>query len=293
MSYLQAILMAVLQGVTELFPVSSLGHAVIVPAALTWPIDPRGPGFLPFLVILHLGTATALLIYFWQDWIHLLLALVGAGDRAARPAYLKLLKLLVIGTIPAALAGYFFNHALRENFGAPGLAAMFLIVNGAMLFIGDRRHRLRAQRDGGERGKPIADLTVTDAAIIGVVQCAALLPGISRSGATIVAGLARRLSSDAAAHFSFLLAAPIIGGAGLLEVPKLVHAVHDGRLKPEFLTMSIVSGVVAGVAAYLSVAFLTRYFRATEIKMMRPFAIYCALAGAAALAWFILRPNGA
>lgn len=289
MTYLQAIIMAVLQGVTELFPVSSLGHAVILPAALTWPIDPRGPGFLPFLVILHLGTATALLIFFWRDWIDLLLALVGAGDAAARPAHRKLLLLLVIGTVPAAIMGKLFNHALRENFGAPGLAAMFLVVNGLILFLGDRRHRLRAQREGGETGKALSDLTVTDAAIIGVVQCAALLPGISRSGATIVAGLARRLSSDAAAHFSFLLAAPIIGGAGVLEVPKLLHAVHDGKVDHDFLTMSLVSGVVAGIAAYLSVAFLTRYFRVTEVKMMRPFALYCALVGVAAIAWFMVR----
>jgi undecaprenyl-diphosphatase len=291
MSFLQAILMAVLQGVTELFPVSSLGHAVVLPAVLVWPIDPKGPGFLPFLVILHLGTATALLIFYWREWIGLLLGLLGLGDPAARPGARRLLLLLVIGTVPAALVGYLFNSRLREAFAVPALAAILLVVNGIVLFVGDRRHRLRTQQAGGEAGKAIADLSIVDAAIIGVVQCAALLPGISRSGATIVAGLSRRLSSDAAAHFSFLLATPIIGGAGLLEVPKLLRAVHNGKVGSTFLDTALISGVVAGIAAYLSVAFLTRYFRVTEIKMMRPFALYCVLIGIGAFAWFQLRPD--
>lgn len=289
MSWLQAIVMAILQGVTELFPVSSLGHAVVVPAALAWPIDPRGPGFLPFLVILHLGTATALLLFYWREWVGLALALFGLGDPVARPALRRLVGLLAIGTVPAALAGFFFNHFFRELFGAPGLAAIFLVVNGIILFLGDRRHRLRSAGTDGAAGKPIDALTVWDALIIGLAQCAALIPGISRSGATIVAGLARRLSPDAAAHFSFLLAAPIIGGAAILEVPKLLKKIHEGQVTPDFLHMTLVAGVVAGIAAYLSVAFLTRYFRATEIKMMRPFAIYCAVVGIASLAWFTLR----
>jgi len=289
MSFLQAIFMAVLQGVTELFPVSSLGHAVVVPAALAWPIDPRGPGFLPFLVILHLGTATALLAFYWREWVGLAQAAVGLGDPATRAAYRRLIVMLVIATVPAAAAGFFFNHFFRDLFGAPGLAAIFLIVNGIILFVGDRRHRLRTAQPGGEAGKGLDGLTVSDALIIGVAQCAALVPGISRSGSTIIAGLGRRLSSDAAAHFSFLLAAPIIGGAGILEVPKLLRAVKEGHVHSDFLGMALVSGVAAGVAAYLSVAFLTRYFKVTEIKMMRPFALYCALIGLAAIAWFGLR----
>jgi undecaprenyl-diphosphatase len=288
MSFLQAILLAVLQGVTELFPVSSLGHAVVVPALLIWPFDPKGPGYLPFLVILHLGTATALLIFYWREWIGLLRGILGMGDQAARTQAWRLLKMLIIGTVPAALLGYLFNSTLRSLFAVPALAAILLIVNGIMLFLGDRRHRVRMAN--GETGKDIADLTVWDAAIIGFVQSAALLPGISRSGATIVAGLARRLSSDAAAHFSFLLATPIIGGAGLLEVPKLVRAVHNGKAGAEDLNTALIAGVVAGIAAYLSVMFLTRYFRATEIKMMRPFAIYCFLFGLASFAWLHFQP---
>jgi undecaprenyl-diphosphatase len=240
-------------------------------------------------VILHLGTATALLVFYWREWVDLALAAIGLGDPASRPAYRRLILLLVVATIPAALAGFFFNHFFRELFGAPGLAAIFLIVNGIVLFLGDRRHRLRTAQPGAESGKAIEALTVADAVIIGLTQCAALIPGISRSGATIIAGLGRRLSPGAAAHFSFLLAAPIIGGAGILEVPKLLRAVKEGHVHSDFLGTALVSGVVAGIAAYLSVAFLTRYFRVTEVKMMRPFALYCVLIGIAAIAWFALR----
>lgn len=292
MSFLQAIVMAILQGVTELFPVSSLGHAAILPALLAWPADPRGPGFLPFLVILHLGTATALLLFYWREWVGLALALVGLGDPATRPALRRQIGLLAIGTVPAALAGFFFNHFFKELFGAPSLAAIFLIVNGLILFVGDRRHRLRSAEAGGDKGKSIEALTVSDAVIIGVAQCAALVPGISRSGVTIVAGLGRKLSSDASAHFSFLLAAPIIGGAALLEIPKLLRRIHEGHPVTPDLQTSIVAGIVAGIAAYISIAFLTRYFKATEVKMMRPFALYCALVGIAAMAWFALHAQG-
>jgi len=288
MDFFQAIVMAVLQGVTELFPVSSLGHAVVFPAILAWPIDTRGPGFLPFLVILHLGTATALLLFFWRDWIDLALAAIGAGDRATRGTMRRLILMLAIGTVPAAVAGLVLNKLIREQFGVPVLAAVFLVINGAVLWIGDRRHRLRAT-GVGQRGKPLEALTMADALIIGLAQCTALVPGISRSGATIVAGLGRSLTPDASAHFSFLLAAPIIGGAAILEVPKLVRQVHEGHVTSEFFHMSLIAGVVAGVAAFLSVWFLTRYFKTTEIKMMRPFAIYCVIAGLGALAWFQLR----
>lgn len=287
LSFLQVILLALLQGVTELFPVSSLGHAVIVPAALLWPLDPKGPGMLPFLVILHLGTAIALLIFYWREWWKLLLALVGAGSPEERPGLRRQLLMLVIATIPAAIAGAAFNAWLREKFAVPGLAAILLLVNGIVLFVGDRRHRLRTAN--GVSGKRLEGLTAWDALIIGLAQCTALIPGISRSGVTIVAGLGRKLSSDAAAHFSFLMATPIIGGAAILEVPKLLHGIKVGKVDSEYLTMSIAGGVVAGVAAFLSVAFLTRYFRVTEVKMMRPFAIYCALIGIAAMALFMSR----
>jgi undecaprenyl-diphosphatase len=289
LSFVEVIALAILQGVTELFPVSSLGHAVIIPAVLLWPFDPKGPGLLPFLVILHLGTASALLVYYWRDWVKLLLALLGMGDAAERPALRRLIVMLIVGTVPAAIVGALFNKPLRQAFAVPGIAAVFLIVNGIILFFGDRRHRLKSASAAGEIGKPIEDITVWDAAIIGLAQVAALIPGISRSGMTIVAGLGRKLSPDAAAHFSFLLATPIILGAGLLEVPKLLHAIETGHADADYLTKSLVGGVVAGIFAFISVAFLTRYFRVSEIKVMRPFAIYCIVVGAGALAIFLSR----
>jgi undecaprenyl-diphosphatase len=284
LSYLQVIALAILQGITELFPVSSLGHAVVIPGVLLWPIDPKGPGLLPFLVILHLGTAAALLIFYWREWIKLLLALVGAGDAAERPALRRLILLLIVGTVPAAIAGATLNHTLRTMFAVPTLAAAILVINGLILFFGDRRHRLKSAGLASPEGRPLEALTFRDALIIGVTQAFALIPGISRSGITIMAGLNRKLSPDAAAHFSFLLATPIILGAGLLEVPKVLAKVNSGHDVADYMTKSIAGGIVAGIFAYLSVAFLTRYFRVHEVKMLRPFAIYCVVIGIAAIA---------
>lgn len=289
LTYLQVIALALLQGVTELFPVSSLGHAVILPAALLWPIDPRGQGLLPFLVILHLGTAIALLAFYWRDWWRLLRALFGAGDKGEVSMLRRLIILLIVGTVPAAAAGAAFNKLFREMFAQPTIAAAFLVINGIVLFVGDRYHRLRANGGAATAGRPIEEMNFGDALLIGLAQCAALIPGISRSGVTIVMGLNRKLSADAAAHFSFLMATPIIGGAAILEVPKLLHAISEGRADADYLTKSIVGGIVAGIAAFLSVAFLTRYFRVTEVKVMRPFAIYCVVAGLAAIALFVSR----
>jgi undecaprenyl-diphosphatase len=289
LNYLQVIVIAILQGVTELFPVSSLGHAVVLPAMLLWPIDPKGPGLLPFLVILHLGTAFALVVFYWREWVKLLMALIGGGDDAERPALRRLILLLIVGTVPAAVVGALFNHALRENFAVPTIASAFLVINGLVLFFGDRWHRLKSATVAGESGRPIEDLNIWDALIIGIVQCFALIPGISRSGVTIVAGLRRKLTPDASAHFSFLLATPIILGAGLLEVPKLLHAINTGHADADYLTKSVIGGVIAGIFAFLSVAFLTRYFRVNEVKVMRPFAVYCVLLGVASIALFISR----
>jgi len=279
LSYLQVIALAILQGVTELFPVSSLGHAVVVPGVLEWPVDPKGEGLLPFLVILHMGTALALLIFYWREWVKLLLALFGAGDAAERPALRRLILMLIVGTVPAAAIGAVLNKPLKQMFAVPTIAAAFLLINGLILFFGDRRHRLKSTGLGGAHGKDIDALTVWDALIIGTMQATALIPGISRSGITIVTGLGRKLSADAAAHFSFLLATPIIFGAAVFEIPKLLARIHSGKVDSEYLTMSVVGGVIAGIFAYLSVAFLTRYFRVHEVKMMRPFAIYCMVLG--------------
>ncbi|MEI6985284.1 MAG: undecaprenyl-diphosphate phosphatase [Rhodospirillaceae bacterium] len=278
MTSFQAIVIAVLQGVTELFPVSSLGHAVLLPPMLGWDIDQHSPTFLPFLVVLHLGTAAALLVYFWRDWVDLLLAVLGLGKPERRAADLRLLLLLVVATIPAVILGYAFNKALRELFAAPMLAGVFLTINGVLLLAGER-----LRRTAGELG--MAEMGVLDALLIGGWQCAALFPGISRAGSTMVGGLLCGLRHEESARFSFLMATPIIIGASVLEIPKMLRHAGGGGIT----TLSIVAGVVAGVTAYASVAFLMHYFKTNELKALNPFGFYCLVAGMASVVFFGLR----
>jgi undecaprenyl-diphosphatase len=276
MTAFQAIFTAILQGISELFPVSSLGHAVILPALLGWDIDQHSPSFLPFLVVLHLGTAAALLFYFWRDWIQLLLAVLGRPTERPRDEELRLLVLIIIATIPAAVVGFVLNKFLRGLFGVPSVAAVFLIVNGFVLFAGERLKR----RSTGASTE-LAALRWQGALMIGLWQCAALIPGISRSGVTMVGGLLAGLHHKEAARFSFLIATPIIIGAAVLEVPKLLH--HDGVAGGGITGLAIVSGVVAGITAYLSIAFLMRYFKTHDFEALDPFAWYCWVAGALSL----------
>ncbi|HXQ40541.1 MAG TPA: undecaprenyl-diphosphate phosphatase [Candidatus Udaeobacter sp.] len=267
MSQIQAILLAALQGVTELFPVSSLGHAVILPRLLGWQVDQHSPAFLPFLVMLHLGTAAALLLYFWRDWIEILAGILGQGSGVAESR--RLLLLLVAGTLPAAVIGFLLEKFFRSLFGAPEVAALFLALNGVVLLAAERLRR-RASTGGA------AALTLRQAALIGLCQAGALIPGLSRSGLTMGAGLAVGLSHAEAARFSFLLATPIIAGAGVLELPKLLHATADGGIG---LGLSVLAGLVAGVTAFASTAFLMRFFKSHEFKALNPFAYYCLAAG--------------
>ncbi len=268
---LHACLIAILQGATELFPVSSLGHAVIVPALLGWNLDEHAASFLPFLVLLHLGTAAALLLYFWQDWWALAAGCLGFYEehRARESRYIVLL--LIVATIPAVLLGAALEHFFLRLFGSPVIAAGFLTMNGIMLIVGER---LRG-RTADTPARPIATLTLVDALVIGLWQCLALFPGLSRSGATIVGGLLRGIDHAAAARFSFLIATPIILGATAKEVPKLLHA---GVPAGVFETASI-AAVVAGVVAFGSTAFLMRYFAHNDKWALNPFAYYCLAAG--------------
>jgi undecaprenyl-diphosphatase len=266
----QAIFMAILQGMTELFPVSSLGHAVVLPRLLGWDLDENAVTFLPFLVVLHVGTATALLIYFWRDWIALLLGVLGRGSPDERRAQWRLLGLIVVATIPAVILGFGLRKPLGVLFGAPIVAAAFLIVNGGLLFAGER-----LRRRGGNR--QLDDMSWGGALLIGLMQSTALIPGISRSGATMVGGLWIGLRHQAAAHFSFLIATPIILGAAVLEVPKLL------REGAHINGIAWLAGLVAGVTAFLSVAFLMHYFKRNDFEALDPFAYYCWAAGAVAL----------
>ncbi len=272
MTYLHALLIAVLQGATELFPVSSLGHAVIVPALLGWNLDQNAPVFLPFLVLLHLGTAAALLAYFWRDWWALAVGVLGLSTPQRVRESRHILLLLVVATIPAALLGGLLEHQIRRLFETPLVAAFFLALNGLLLLAGERLRR-RAPADAPSR--PLATLSVRDALAVGGWQCLALLPGLSRSGATITGGLLRGVDHAASAHFSFLIATPVILGATVLEVPKLLHA----TVPPGTFQVAAVAAVAAGLVAFASTAFLMRYFRHNDRWAMNPFAYYCIAAG--------------
>ena len=276
MTAIQAIVLAIVQGITELFPISSLGHAVLIPALLHWKnVDQNDAGFLPFLVDMHLGTPLPLLLYFWRDWWDFALAiLVRRGPKAV--AERRIFLQVIVATIPAVIIGFVFEHMLRRGFGAPKLAAIFLVVNGVMLFAAER---LKGQ---GEH-RTLDRLGWLNALIIGFCQCLALIPGLSRSGATMAGGYLVGLDHEDAARFSFWTATPVILGAGVLEAPKLLH--HGGG---GFSGVAILAGVVAGVVAFLSTALIMRWFRAREAGAFDPFAIYCAVAGIASFAWLTL-----
>jgi undecaprenyl-diphosphatase len=275
MSVFQVLVLALLQGVTELFPVSSLGHIVVLPALLHWNVNQADPQFLAFVVLLHVGTATALVIYFWRDWLAIVRAVVGSmivGRMQGTPDE-RLGWRLIAGTIPVGLIGTIFQKQVQALFANPRAAAAFLIVNGAIMFLGER---LRRRAVMAEEGRAALDqLSVRNAVGIGSAQILALLPGISRSGSSMVAGLLSNLTHEAAARFSFMLATPVILGAGVLKIPDLFTPAALPHL-PVYL----LGGVVSGMAAFLSVAYLMRYFR---VGRLDPFAIYCAAFGILAL----------
>jgi undecaprenyl-diphosphatase len=273
MTVAQALALALLQGVSELFPISSLGHTILVPALLHWHFDRSSPSFLAFVVVLHLGTAIALILYYRAEWRGIVRALVTSvvrghlsDDRDERIGWR-----LVVGTIPVGILGIVFEAPVRRLFGSPAPAALFLLVNGFVMFAGEALRR-RQHRTSPGTYKPIEDLSYPASVLIGVAQGFALLPGISRSGISMVAGLLCDLDHESAARFSFLLATPVILAAALLEAPKLfAPAAHVVLLE------AVCGGILAGVAAYLSVAFLMRYFRSNDL---RPFGWYCVIVGA-------------
>ncbi len=271
MSAFQSLVLALVQGITELFPISSLGHTVVLPALFHWNIDQRDPSFLAFVTLLHVGTATALFIYFRREWLAIISAVLrsAVSGRLSGSADERLGWRLIAGTIPTGLVGLLLEKQVRDLFASPKIAAAFLIANGAIMFTGER---LRKQAVAFDTGRTELDrLSARAAVLIGSAQMLALVPGISRSGSTIVAGLLGNLKHEAAARFSFLLATPIIGAAGVLQVPRLL----DASARPHLLVF-LLGALVAGVAAFLSVAYLMRYFR---VGRLDPFAIYCAAFG--------------
>ena len=259
MGIIQAIVLGLLQGATEFIPVSSSGHLVLVPWLLGW----GSPG-LVFDTVVHWGTLVAVLAYFWRDWLEL----IGAWLRGLvrwdwRDPLARLAWLLILGSIPAAVLGFLFEDFFESLFGEPAWVAFFLLVTAALLSLGELF---------GKRRRELVDLRWTDALLIGLAQASAIAPGISRSGATISTGLFRGLERDAAARFSFLLATPIIFGAGLFKLTDL-GAMAD----PGGQILALVAGfLAAAVAGYVCIWVLLRYLQRGSLY---PFAIYCAGAG--------------
>jgi undecaprenyl-diphosphatase len=282
----QALLMGVLQGVTELFPVSSLGHAVLFPDIFGWTelaaaqSEPESY-FLAFLVALHVGTAIGLIAYYfstWRDLIQGLFQQLTRSDLTPRQrlnpsapgtsSSYRLLFLLVAGTIPVGVVGLIFEHRLRTVFAVPRYSAMFLFLNGIVMLTGEV---LRRRANRSEEHHELSTMTFSSATVVGSSQIAALFAGISRSGISMVAGLLRGMSHRDAANFSFLLATPIILAAGLYKLPDFFGPLGDG-----IRTQAIVASVVSGVASYLSVRFLSRWF---TTHTLWPFGIYCLIVG--------------
>jgi undecaprenyl-diphosphatase len=277
-SYFQAIVLGALQGISELFPISSLGHSVVLPRIFGWNIHQNDDYFLSFLVATHCATAIVLLLFFIRDWIRIVKGLGRSlRDRYIDPddSYAKLGWLLVIGTIPAGLLGLILEHPLRTLFASTQTAAIFLFVNGLMLFGAEalrRRAPVRSEESIESDEVISRELTFKSAFGIGAAQALALIPGLSRSGASMGGGLLAGLSNEEAARFAFLLATPIIGAAGVLKLPELLGSQGD-----HVRGQALVGAIFAGITAWFSVRFLMRFF---ETNRLTPFAIYCCVVGA-------------
>jgi undecaprenyl-diphosphatase len=332
LTFAEAIIVGLIQGTTELFPVSSLGHNVLIPALVggSWKTDlnvsrPESP-YLAFIVGLHVATAIGITTYFWRDWVRILRGFFTSFQPSIRRplkianADQKLAWMIILATIPVGLVGLAFEHKFRVIFAVPSRAAIFLVVNGVILFLGERL-RTRKSREADEQvlrereaepelvgaarvgggahssgqrairqqevvtaiqaDRRLTSFSYWQAVIIGSAQILALLAGISRDGVTMVAGMFRGLSREDAARFAFLLATPVILAAGVLKVPDLLGPLGAG-IRPQILAGSIVSGV----AAYLSVRFLMKYF---QTRTLTPFAIYCVVFGLGAYIYLAVK----
>jgi undecaprenyl-diphosphatase len=292
---LQAIVLGVLQGISELFPISSLGHTVLFPHLfgwnniVAWESSSSESPWLAFIVMLHVGSAVGLLIYFWRDWIELIRAIfTSLRRRSVQTSTERLAWLIVIASIPVGILGLVFEHELRVLTAKPLVAAIFLTVNGFML-MGAERLRRRANvrelaaregigRAGSESSRRLETLDYREAAWIGLGESTALVAGISRDGVVMASGLLRGLDNADAARFGFLLATPIILAAGVFKLPDLLgpNGDHGVRLA------ALIAAVAAAVTAVITVHFLTRYFKKGTLW---PFGIYCMLFGASMIAY--------
>jgi undecaprenyl-diphosphatase len=284
-STFQAIVLGVLQGATELFPVSSLGHTVLFPTlfrwhnVVAWQSQPESP-WLAFVVMLHVGSAVGLLIYFWREWIAIIRAFfVTLGKRRIETPTERLAWLIICATIPVGILGLLLERVIREALAKPLAAAIFLIVNGCILIYAERyRRRAEVRELAGREGlnpegaRALETMEYREAGIIGTFQTTALIAGISRDGMVMTGGLVRGLDNADAARFGFLLATPPILAAGLLKIGDLTGPNGNGGVRGA----AFIAAIFAAVTAVITVHFLTRYF---EKGNLRPFGVYCIVFG--------------
>jgi undecaprenyl-diphosphatase len=256
----QAAVLGIVQGLTEFLPISSSGHLLLVPFLFGW-----APHGLAFDAALHLGTAAALLAYFWRDWLSLArAALVGLGDPKARlDPHWRLFWLLIVGSIPAGVVGLLLESTIESAVRQPWLVGLLLIAFGLLMLVVDRAASLAR---GLER------VGLGDAVAVGLAQCLALVPGVSRSGITITAGLLRGLDRAAAARFSFLLSTPITVAAALYSLRKLTG---PGAASSDLLAL-LVGVLAAAVSGWLAIGFLLRFLQRNSLAV---FVVYRVLAG--------------
>jgi undecaprenyl-diphosphatase len=290
-STFQAIVLGVLQGITELFPISSLGHTVLFPTLFGWNTLVKSQSqtesfWLAFVVMLHVGSAIGLLLYFWRDWIAIIVAFFRTlGKRRVDTPTERLAWLIIVASIPTGILGILLEHPVRVALAKPEAAAIFLVVTGGILLAAERFRRRAEVRELAirEGAKPdgarrLDTLEYREAGVIGVAQSSALIAGISRDGVCMTSGLVRGLDNSDAARFAFLLATPIILAAGIFKFSDLTGRLGDHGVRGA----AVIAAVCAAIAGIASVHFLTRYFRTRTLK---PFGIYCLLFGVAMVAY--------
>jgi undecaprenyl-diphosphatase len=288
-TFFQAIILGLVQGITELFPISSLGHTVLLPGLFGWNINQNAETFLEFLVATHLATAIVLFVIYFKDWVRIIKGIFRSLARReisnADPDA-KLGWLLVVSTIPAGVIGLLLKDQITGWFLLPASAAFFLMLNGVLLLLAEWLRKRAVARAGAaaETTESVQNndariahrLSFWQAAKVGLLQVLALIPGFSRTGSTLAGGLMVGLSHEDSLRYSFLLATPIIGAAALLELPALFTSGNTALIQ-----VSLAGAIAAAFAAWFAVKFLTRHFKT---KTLTPFAIYCVLIGIVSLA---------
>jgi len=274
MYQIQIIVLAVIQGFTELFPISSLGHTIIVAGILNWHNILNDKNFVNLIVALHLGTTLALLIYYRQQWVKIIkglfLSIREGNIKYSDDAWLS--WLIIVGSLPAGLIGVFFESTLKKLFSSPYISTLFLIINGLVLILGDRIIK-------NKKKLKLRDLRLKDAIFIGLFQTFALLPGISRSGITLIAGLLSGLSLEDAGFYAFMLLTPIIGAAAIIEIPPLLADPNTN------IPVIILGMCITGIMSYITTVFLAKYFK---LGKLLPFGLYCITIGILAIVYFKL-----